>query len=197
MLNVLLAGETEGAYTSGMTSALRESLSYTTRTSCRVCANTALLPVFSLGELFVSNFLDRGVADTHVRAPLDLVLCAREEGGCGLVQLRHSVDQDALYRTYWYRSGTNLSMRTALAGIAERAEEIVALERGDIVLDIGANDGTLLRRYRTHDIVRAGFEPAQNLLAQAELGGNIIISDFFNARSFFAYFPLAAQRPDI
>ncbi|MDP3735723.1 MAG: class I SAM-dependent methyltransferase [bacterium] len=170
-----------------MASSLRDSLSYTTRASCRVCGAAAFLDVLSLGELFVSNFIDAGLSGT--RAPLELVLCARERGGCGLVQLRHSVDQDALYRAYWYRSGTNVSMRSELAAIARRAEEIAVPQRGDIVLDIGANDGTLLRSYRARGVIRAGFEPARNLRVDAEVGGASIISDFFNTRSFFARFP--------
>jgi len=96
-----------------------------------VCGVSAFLDVLSLGELFVSNFIDAGAAGE--RAPLDLVLCSKERGGCGLVQLRHSVDVEALYRTYWYRSGTNTSMRGELSAIARSAEEIAAPERGDIV----------------------------------------------------------------
>lgn len=161
---------------------------FSTRTTCRVCGAAAFLDVISLGELFVSNFLGDGAGDDAFRAPLDLVLCARERGGCGLVQLRHSVAAEALYRSYWYRSGTNTSMRRELAGIAARAEEIVVLERGDMVLDIGANDGTLLRSYRARDITRAGFEPARNLIAEAEIGSNTVINDFFNAPAFFARF---------
>jgi hypothetical protein len=162
---------------------------YTERTTCRVCGSAALREVLSLGELCVSNFTDADARGPSLAAPLILALCAREAGGCGLLQLRHTVERDALYRTYWYRSGTNASMRADLGELAARAEAVAALEAGDIALDIGANDGTLLRSYRTHGIIRAGFEPAQNLRTTAEVGGQAIINDYFSAMGFFAALP--------
>jgi hypothetical protein len=65
---------------------------------------------------------------------------------------------------------------------------MVRLEPGDIVLDIGANDGTLLRAYDRYDITRVGFEPAENLLAEAKMGTDLIVTDYFTARDFERHF---------
>ncbi len=151
---------------------------------CRVCGNADLLPVLSLGDLYVSDFLSEEEKNEGVRAPLELVLCEEKRGGCGLLQLKHTVSNEALYRTYWYLSGTNRTMTNELHGIARRAEEMAPLKPGDIVMDIGVNDGTLLRGYAGGGIVKTGFEPAKNLEKHYEKGTDRIINDFFSAAAW-------------
>ena len=75
--------------------------------SCRVCENTDLTNVLSLGDLYVSDFSDQQNSDNGIKAPLDLVLCNHEGDGCGLLQLKHTVSNESMYRNYWYRSGIN------------------------------------------------------------------------------------------
>ncbi len=154
------------------------------RTSCRVCGNLSLVPVLSLGNQYVSNFVD--TIDDGVAAPLELVLCNAEHGGCGLLQLKHTVAPEVMYRNYWYRSGVNQTMREALADITVKAERLVNLSSGDTVVDIGSNDGTLLQSYRVPGIKRVGFEPATNLLPYAAQVDATIINDFFSAQAWHA-----------
>jgi hypothetical protein len=112
-----------------------------TWTSCRVCGGS-LDPILSLGDQYVSTFLSPEQPDGP-KAPLELVLCEQ----CRLLQLRHTVSGDVMYQNYWYRSGTNQTMRSALADISSEAARLVDLKSGDSVLDIGCNDGTLLGSY--------------------------------------------------
>ncbi|MBM3939235.1 MAG: hypothetical protein FJ333_11370, partial [Sphingomonadales bacterium] len=67
---------------------------------CRVCGSDKLTSVLSLGNLAVSNFLNKPETESVLRAPLELVLCNSEQGGCGLLQLRHTVSNEAMYRNY-------------------------------------------------------------------------------------------------
>ncbi len=147
------------------------------RRACRSCASASLATVLDLGSLYVSNFVDSPNGKRWPRVPLELVLCQE----CSLLQLRHTTPAEWLYRQYWYKSGVNASMRTALAEIAAQAEQRVGLRAGDAVLDVGCNDGTLLRSYTTPGIRRVGFEPAKNLVAEARQGTDRIINDFFRA----------------
>ena len=149
-------------------------------------------PVFSLGEQYVSNFLSPHEPD-GVKAPLDLVLCSH----CKLLQLRHTIPGDAMYQNYWYRSGTNQTMRTALADIANTAEERVGLKPGDAVLDIGCNDGTLLGSYKTTGIYKIGFDPATNLAVFSRKIANHIVNGFFVADAFLRDSELSRRRPKI
>jgi SAM-dependent methyltransferase len=140
-----------------------------------------LRPILSLGEHYVSDFISPGQSD-GTRAPLDLVLCHR----CHLLQLRDTVPGDEMYRNYWYRSGTNQTMRSALADIAMKAETLIHLKEGDAVLDIGCNDGTLLAAYRTGGIMRIGFDPAENLYALSTKVADHVVAGFFDADVFRA-----------
>ncbi|MDH5385840.1 MAG: class I SAM-dependent methyltransferase [Candidatus Aminicenantes bacterium] len=154
-----------------------------TRRTCRVCGSKDLKLVLSLGNQYISSFVDSPTQESYI-APLELVLCDKRTGGCGLLQLRHTVPGEVLYRKYWYKSGVNQTMRTALADIAHKAEKLAKLSSRDIVLDIGCNDGTLLRSYKSGNLALVGFEPATNLIEDAQIGATKILNDFFNYRNF-------------
>ena len=158
---------------------------YTTRRTCRVCGSKELAKVFSLGNLYVSDFVSSPKARA-IRAPLELVLCGR----CTLLQLKHTAPQEILYsRHYWYRSGVTDTMRRALKDITRSIEQIVRLEEHDIVLDIGANDGTLLEAYQSKEVRRVGCEPANNLVDLLRKVTPFVLHDFWNAEGFDRMFP--------
>ena len=148
------------------------------RKTCRSCGSGRLQSVLDLGNLYVSNFADVPDSGRWPRVPLDLLLC--EE--CGLAQLRHTTPAEWLYTHYWYKSGISATMRAALADISRKAAHFAGLQTGDSVLDIGCNDGTLLRSYGYDGVRRVGFEPAENLACEAAAGTDRIVPDFFSAR---------------
>ena len=162
-----------------------------TRVTCRVC-DGAFVTILSLGEQFVSNFLQPDEPE-GTKAPLELMLCRR----CSLVQLKHTVPPFALYQNYWYRSGTNRTMRTALADITCKSEQLMHLTGGDSVLDVGCNDGTLLASYKTGNIFKAGFDPAENLATLSRKVADYIVTDFFTAESFRSHGTLSKHPPKI
>jgi hypothetical protein len=153
-----------------------------TRETCRVCGSNKLIQILSLGEQFVTNFVDDPDSD-QIKGPLELVLCNVKDGGCGLLQLKHTVERDVLYRTYWYQSGISTTMVKALADIASSAEKLLKLSSGDLVVDIGSNDGTLLRQFKTLGLVTVGFEPS-DLWKLGTQGTSKIINDYFNHETF-------------
>lgn len=161
---------------------------------CRVCQSKNLVDVLSLGDLAVSDFVDNPAAELGIKAPLELVLCDPKQGGCGLLQLRHTVSSEAMYRNYWYRSGINQTMRDELADIASHATKVADLKSGDFVIDIGANDGTLLRGYKVAGLNTIGFEPARNLYEYGKEGTTKIIVDFFGQNAWSSEFgPVKAK----
>ncbi len=152
-----------------------------TRETCRVCGSKRLVPILSLGEQFVTNFVEESEKDS-LKGPLELVLC-EAKNGCGLLQLKHTLDHDVLYKKYWYRSGISATMVKALTDIVSSAEKLVQLSHGDIVVDIGSNDGTLLRQFKTLGLTTVGFEPS-NLWELGVEGASKIINDYFNYKAF-------------
>ncbi len=137
----------------------------------------------SLGNQHVSDFVD-AMGDSPV-SPLELVRCLR----CNLVQLKHTFPRESLYRHYWYRSGISSTMRKALEDIAVKACDVVRPSTNEMVVDIGCNDGTLLRAYKPSGLRRVGFEPAKNLVEEAMKGTDFIFSDFFGFDLFRQRFP--------
>jgi len=152
-----------------------ENLGVKVRTNCRSCDSRTLIQVLDLGKVYVSNFVDSTEAALYPRAPLELVLCPH----CSLLQLSHTMPPEWLYRDYSNRSANDAGAPAALAEIATKASEFVGLSCGDAVLDIGCNDGTMLRSFSVPGIRRIGFEPAINLNREASQGTDRIVPEFF------------------
>lgn len=152
----------------------------TYRKTCRICGSSALTPIIDIGAQYLQgSFLKPGSEEPPSRRiPTRLVRCnpSEDENACGLLQLEHSVPPEVLYYSYWYRSGTNRTMREHLAGIAAAAVELWGGESSATVLDIGCNDGTLLRAY-PDSFTKFGVDPSD--IAQ-EIGTGIqVVQDIF------------------
>lgn len=150
---------------------------------CRSCKSENLIPILSLGDQYISDFYDSAEQDKD-SAPLELILCDPKKGGCGLLQLRHTTPRERLYKQYWYRSGINQTMRDALKNITNATESLIDLQSGDIVIDIGSNDSTLLKSYETPGLELVGFEPSKNLMEYASIDNGHVINDFFNFKEY-------------
>ena len=149
--------------------------------------------MLSLGDQYIAGaFAEPGGAQpVSRRIPLELVRCdmTRNQDGCGLIQLRHTVPGAILYHSYWYRSGVNQTMTRNLHEIASTAEEIVELHPGDLVIDIGCNDGTLLDGYRTSNLRCLGFDPS-------DVGRYAVAKGYEVVRDFYSYDQLRLHYPD-
>ena len=149
------------------------------RKTCRVCGSSALTNVINLGEQHLQgSFIKPGKEEPPFRKiPLSLVRCdpLKDEKACGLLQMEHTVPPEVLYSAYWYRSGTNQTMRSHLQGIAEEASSLIGKDKA-LVLDIGCNDGTLLNCY-PEKFIKFGVDPSD--LAQEITGDITVIQDIF------------------
>jgi len=148
-------------------------------TKCRICGSTDLAEVVNLGSMALTGiFPKRGVQVPT--ASLQLLRCA---SGCGLVQLNDTYDLSQMYgENYGYRSGLNRSMVAHLQGmVAAIVEENMHLVRpGDIVVDIGSNDGTTLGFYPEH-VRRIGVDPSGSKFRLFYKPGIELVPDFFSA----------------
>jgi len=158
-----------------------------TITECRSCGSTNLTNILSLGLQYPSNFIElNSISDKSEQIPLELIFCEKKD--CGLLQLKHTASRESLYKEYWFRSGLNEKMVEALMDITKSVEKRISLSENDIVLDIGCNDGTLLRSYKSK-VRLVGFEPASNLIDEAKEGTDLIINNFFSFYEFVQHFP--------
>jgi len=149
--------------------------------SCRLCHSKELEELFSLGNQYINNFVPKEQIGEGLKAPLDLVMC----NNCSLIQLKHTAPQELLYsRFYWYRSGVTETMRNELKDIAKAIENEVILKDGDVILDIGANDGTLLDSYSVKGLKRVGCEPADNLIESLSAKTDFVMHDFWTYEGY-------------
>ena len=144
--------------------------------SCLLCKNRKLKKVFSLGNLFVSNFVKKDQINNGVKAPLTLMYCSQ----CTLLQLSHIAPQEIMYKKfYWYKSGVTKTMRDGLKDIYKSSLKYVNLNKNDVILDIGANDGTLLKYYNKK-FKTIGCEPAKNLVNELKKNCSHVLNDFWS-----------------
>jgi len=156
---------------------------------CRICGNTDLQSVVNLGVQGLSGvFPEQGEPDP-LKAPLELVKCVGDHT-CGLVQLRHSVPLDMLYgKSYGYRSGVNQTMTKHLQYIVSSIQTLLPLKKGEVVLDIGSNDGTLLKSYSVDGLQRIGIDPSGKKFREFYPDDIILVTDFFSKELLYNKYP--------
>ena len=147
---------------------------------CLLCKNKKIREIFSLGNLFVSNFVKKSNIKKGVKAPLKLFYC----NNCSLIQLSHIAPQEIMYkRFYWYRSGVTKTMKIGLNNIFKESLKYVKLKPKDVILDIGANDGTLLKYYKKRNFITIGCEPAKNLQKPLQKNCHFNLNDFWSKKA--------------
>jgi SAM-dependent methyltransferase len=151
--------------------------------ACRLCSSVDLVTVLDLGDHALTGVFPRSHDEHVTTGPLELVWCQN----CTLLQLAHSYDAGEMYgANYGYRSGLNRSMSQHLERKANNLEDFVGLKPGDVVLDIGSNDGTLLSAYRTAPLRLIGIDPTAAKFGEFYPAEAEVVTDFFSADRFRA-----------
>ncbi len=153
------------------------------RQTCRVCGSSALTKTIDLGEQYLQgSFVKPGERLPPMRKlPTSLVRCdpMRDEQACGLLQMEYTVPPSILYSSYWYRSGTNQTMRDHLKAIVTEALDLLA-RPAQCVLDIGCNDGTLLSYYDAA-VDKFGVDPS-DIGNEVDLPNTTVVHDLFPSK---------------
>ena len=152
---------------------------------CRLCDGSRLVNVLDLGKQALTGIFPKSKEEEVPAGPLQLFKCA----DCDLVQLRHNYDLGKLYgETYGYRSGLNQSMVRHLHQKVEKIRSRVQLGSGDLVVDIGSNDSTLLQAY-PKDLTLVGVDPSGPKFKQYYPAHVRLIPDFFSAGLLQRHYP--------
>jgi flavodoxin len=135
--------------------------------------------LFSLGDLYVSDFVEINQAPRGDKIEMKLFLT--DDGN---VRLEKSAPLHTMYGKYWYRSGTNNSMKNELKSIVDSIVKVKSLKENDIWLDIACNDGTLLS-FVPKELIKIGIDPADESYTKiSETHADIIVQDYFTANNF-------------
>jgi novobiocin biosynthesis protein NovU/D-mycarose 3-C-methyltransferase len=143
---------------------------------CRICGSRVLDRFLDLGETPLANAFvaPERPGDPEARFPLEVLRC----GSCGLVQLSVVVRPDILFGHYLYATSASAPMVEHFAALAHEIVERFA-PPGSLVVEVGSNDGVLLKPLQRGGAKVLGIEPAANLAAQANVDGLETWTEYF------------------
>ncbi len=145
---------------------------------CRICKSTYLRKVFDFGTTPPANaFLTKKqLKQKENRYPLMVNFCKH----CGLLQLSHTVDPKILFKNYVYASSTSTVFVDHFKSYARTVVKFLKLPKRSLVIDIGSNDGILLKPFKDLGMNVLGVEPAENIAKIANKAGLPTLSRFFS-----------------
>src|SRR3989344_1977505 len=148
-------------------------------TNCRVCKSTNLQKVISLGKMPPANaFMKKeDLGEDEPSFPLELYFCK----GCGFVQLIDVVDPELLFKNYVYVSSTSPVFVQHFKDLAYNIISKFNLPKNSLIVDIGSNDGILLRPFKDKGMKVLGIDPAEKIAEMATKNGIETMPVFFNA----------------
>ena len=148
---------------------------------CRVSGSNNLITILNLGNQTLTGVFPKSKNEKITNGPLEVVWCP---DSC-LLQLKHSYDLSEMYgENYGYKSGLNNSMVEHLKQKIFQLERLYSISSGDLVIDIGSNDATLLKSYTTKGLKRIGIDPIGNKFKKFYTDGLELIPDFFSKDVF-------------
>lgn len=144
---------------------------------CRVCGQTSLEPIVSLGDMPPVNSFLSSSADIakETKAPLAIAFCS----GCAHVQLTHQLDPKDVFTDYIYFSSMSETVVRWGELLATRYAGEKSFAKNHLVAELASNDGCILKPFRAHCRV-LGVEPAKNIAEVANRDGVPTVAEFFN-----------------
>lgn len=142
------------------------------RDNCRLCASRRLEEVIKLAPIPLAEKYSTSPAPgaqdgSDDLYPVDVYMCL----DCGHVQLLDVIDSEKLWDDYTYHSGQT-------KGIVEHfqtvADNVIARQKpapGSLVIDVGSNDGSLLRAFKDRGFRVLGIDPAKEIARKATESG--------------------------
>jgi len=150
----------------------------TLKIDCRGCGEHTVELFLDLGEQpHCNRLIPPSLADQREpHFPLRVGFCTN----CSLVQIDHTIPKESMFSDYPYVSGTTKTLVRHFQDTAERLIDTYGLGAGDLVVDIGSNDGTWLSKYQPHGLRVLGIDPAANVVELALENGVPTWVRFFN-----------------
>ena len=146
--------------------------------SCRFCKSKKLINVINLGKQMLTGVFPNNPKTKITKGPLIVCLCKK----CSLLQLRHSYDMNELYGlNYGYRSSLNSSMVVHLKNKANSLIKNYKIQKKDIIIDIGSNDGSFLNFFKGYNNL-IGIDPTIIKFKKYYNNNITQIEDFFPSK---------------
>ncbi len=147
------------------------------RTRCMNCGDSRLTEFIDLGDQpNGNNFLAPDEKDAEVRFPIAMLACE----ACWQVQIGEFPSQEFLFTNHPYVTGANVPIVEHFERLSERIVSRLSLAPQSLVVDIGANDGTLLRAFARRGMRTLGVDPGQRTGELARAQGSTVLRTFWN-----------------
>ena len=145
---------------------------------CRFCKNRKLKKVIDLGIQPAANaFLYKEQLNgKENRFPLKVNFCSV----CGQLQLTHVVSPDLLFRDYVYVSSTSPVFIAHFEKYSKSVYKKLKLNTNSFVIDIGSNDGILLKPFKALGVKILGVDPANKIAEEATKNGILTLPEYFD-----------------
>ena len=135
---------------------------YVRRHDCRLCHSAEVVPAIELAPIPITTpnlGLDAIGAQRHdvgqALVSLDLYRCR----SCGHLQLLHIIDPELQYNNFRYKTSISPGLPAHYRRMAVEVMETLKLDPGMKVVEIGSNDGTLLRLFKDAGMQVLGIDP--------------------------------------
>ena len=145
---------------------------------CQICSSSSLVPGLDLGHQPVGDLIlsQAQLNEPETFYPMQLFQCL----DCGLCQLGYTVDPAIVYRDFPFVSGTTQTATRHLQDLARQAAERLRLDASSFAVDVGSNDGTLLKGYVPFGVKILGVDPSALPVAIANREGIPTWHAYFN-----------------
>ena len=153
---------------------------YVKASSCRICKSKNLKRVLNLGATPPANsFLKKSeLKKREPFFPLQLTFCNK----CKLIQLGHIVSPELLFKKYLYVSSTSPVFVKHFEDYASSIYKKFRLRKKSLVVDIGSNDGILLKPFKKLGVKVLGVDPAEEIAKKATQEGLTTLPYFLNQK---------------
>ena len=159
---------------------LKQKKLYYKSNHCLICKSKRLTSYLSLGVAAPANsYLTKAqLKQNEFKAPLEVYFCHN----CYLAQLLHIVNRSYIYRQYDYFSSTSPMLVKHFEEYANEVFKRYPKQVKQLVVDIGSNDGVLLKPFKKLGAKVLGIDPAKNIAEIANRQGIETIADFFGSK---------------
>ena len=149
------------------------------KNNCRLCGSSDLNKILGLTPTpWADDYRKKEKLSEQKSIPLDLYQCT----SCHHVQLKDIIDAEEIYLNYTYETESTLGLGEHFKDTAKSILDIYDNKKG-LVIDIGSNDGILLKYFKDYGLDVLGIDPMPDIASKASKLGINTLPIFFNSKT--------------
>ncbi len=147
---------------------------HTKRKNCRSCGSTKISKVLNLSKSPIGEDFTKNKFKKQISYPLDLYLCKE----CNLAQILDVINPKVIYKNYLYESKTSSYLESHFKNYFNNIIDFFPHKKL-FIIDIGSNDGMLLKNFKRKNHKVLGIEPAKKISLESNKNNIKTLNSFF------------------